>query len=391
MASRFVLQGLTANNHIDAVGHVFGVQNLKVGLVSVAFVRARGVDHLADHLRPHARKTRIFAGIRNGITSAQGVASLLGLGLEVNVVDTGSAALLFHPKIYFARGQHEARALIGSANLTEPGLNNQIEASVLLELNLASPNDRDLAHEIERQLSELSAQHPKNVSLVARSTSLVELLNDPRYADERLRSRSTGLSAGRDGETPLTPLIRTLTRRLPRPVPVIELGEAMPRRRARGAGVAPIPQFSPDSLDYREVWIATLSRRDLNVPTGVNTNQTGDFNLDKGGMEQGFPFQEVFRSDIFRALDWSEPDRRRLERARAGVRLIVQGLDCGEFSLEVTHDTKTDTRSYEQNNAMTKLKWGDAKPYINKPELVGRTLTLSKSLADPRRFLIEID
>jgi len=134
-----------------------------------------------------------------------------------------------------------------------------------------------------------------------------------------------------------------------------------------------------------------LEERDLQIPKGSNTNATGSINLDKGDMEDGFEFKSYFRDEAFKHLVWKPPNTRRIETAQAHFRLIVEGIDCGDFALTVRHDMKTGTGSEKQDNAMTRLSWGPAKPFVAKNALVGRTMRLSRAVEDPTRFLIEID
>ncbi len=185
MSATFILQGLTPQNHISAGADVMQVDGIERVLISVAFVSSTGVDLLASHIRPHAARTTTFIGIRNGITSAQAIKALLDLGVDLKAVDTGSAHLVFHPKLYYARGSTAARLLVGSANLTTGGLNNNIEASVAVALDLSSPEDSELARSVEEQFDELSTKHSANVSAFPEGIALTALLADPRLVDER--------------------------------------------------------------------------------------------------------------------------------------------------------------------------------------------------------------
>jgi HKD family nuclease len=381
---KFILQGLTPQNHVSAVADLVQVDGVKVVLLSVAFVSSTGVQLIADHLEPHADKTTVFAGIRNGITSAQAIRALLDIGVAVKTVDTGSAHVVFHPKLYYARGAKVARLLVGSANLTTGGLNNNVEASVALELNLSSPEDRQVAEAIEKELGGLQAKHPDNVAGVSAKTTLAKLLADPRLVDERVApARTVSKLSGGSGALNPIPLIKLLTKRI-----VAGLTKKPSAPKVPPAAAPAVPPAG----SYELMWTTTgLTQRDLNIPKGTTTNATGSINLDKGAMEDGFEFQTFFREEVFDKLTWGAPDARQIEAAQAQFRLVVEGIDCGEFVLVVRHDTKTGTKSHDQGNAMTKLSWGAAKPYVAKDALIGRTLRLSRATDDPTRFLIEID
>lgn len=105
METRFILQGFTAETHLAALQRLFEVPVLRRAIVSVAYVNRAGVDLVAEQLTALTGRVRVFAGIRNGVTSKQGLARLLQLGADVFAVDTGARGAIFHPKLYyFVRG-----------------------------------------------------------------------------------------------------------------------------------------------------------------------------------------------------------------------------------------------------------------------------------------------
>ena len=66
-------------------------------------------------------------------------------------------------------------------------------------------------------------------------------------------------------------------------------------------------------------------------------------------------------------------------------------LQKGEFNLKISHNTNKTSVSYEQNNAMTNISWGDAKSVIAQTDLLGKTMTLYKKDTTPPEFMIVID
>jgi len=53
----------------------------------------------------------------------------------------------------------------------------------------------------------------------------------------------------------------------------------------------------------------------------------------------------------------------------AKFQLVIKGISYGEFDLRIAHSTDTNSRTYQQNNAMTRLSWGPARDYIARPDL----------------------
>src|SRR6266849_78000 len=137
----FILQGFTASTHIDALQRLFDLPDIQKVLVSVAYVTEGGVEQIEAQLIAYAARATVFAGIRNDTTSYQGLARLHRIVSQLYTVDTGSRTVIFHPKLYLVRGREHARLVIGSANLTLGGLNNNIETGMLLDFDLRDAVD----------------------------------------------------------------------------------------------------------------------------------------------------------------------------------------------------------------------------------------------------------
>lgn len=134
--SEFILQGFSKRTHKNALAELFKVENIQSVLISVAYVSKEGIEHIERYLRKAPKgKIRVLAGMNNNISSYDAFSKLLELGFELYAVDTGAAnGRIFHPKVYLVRGKKTARILVGSSNLTLGGLNNNIEAGMMLHL-----------------------------------------------------------------------------------------------------------------------------------------------------------------------------------------------------------------------------------------------------------------
>ncbi|MCU0645609.1 MAG: phospholipase D family protein [bacterium] len=137
-----LIQSLTSTgSQKDAIIKLLDYKNIKRFIACSAFVREDGVKTIISHLKKIGSISTAYVGIRNGITSIQGLIALLKSGITIHVIDTGSLSILYHPKIYCAFNDSNALTLIGSTNLTFPGLVNNIESSALIDLNLQDDND----------------------------------------------------------------------------------------------------------------------------------------------------------------------------------------------------------------------------------------------------------
>lgn len=393
----FILQGFTARTHKAAIHDLFDVEDIQRVIVSVAFVNLGGVELLEEKLQAHPGTTTAFIGIRNDITTIQGARRLLDLGVTLFTVDTGTRRVIFHPKIYLVRGARQAKLIVGSANLTPGGLNNNIEAGIVVECDLASEADRTLVESIEASFDTAQAEHPDNITRITTAAQLEAQHEIGLLLDEMAASPPRPASSGTSTSDDTTPRIKLK-------VTPIFSSIAAAKRAAKNAAMPAAPakvqepepgeeQPPTEGVELELVWQSKeLTRRDLNIPEeDSNTNPTGSINLDKGLLPEDVDHRHYFREDVFEALTWSGTNKATVDEAYARFQLVVRGIDYGAFDLRIAHTNSTDTRSYEQRNAMTRLSWGPAREYVANLTLIGARLSLYRDKANPKRFVLEID
>lgn len=393
----FILQGFSKQTHVDAVRGLFDIPDIQSVVLSVAFVSESGVQQIEKKLKPHAAHLTVLAGIRNDITSHQGLARLYNIGGSLYTVDTGSRTVIFHPKVYLVRGEARARLVVGSANLTLGGLNNNIEAGMLLDFDLAIDSDKAVVDEIEHQLSALPASYPDNVVKIGDRADLDKMLDSGRLVDETALPAPRPATSARGGgavdtvpriKLKVVPLRRTLAK-----------AKAVPKRpkvtKAQEKGKLPALEPVPATVGvgFELVWKSKpLTRRDLTIPTAAGTHATGSVNLDKGLLPGEVDHRHYFRENVFSGLDWAPTNASgNVDEAFAKFQLVIKGISYGEFDLRIGHTTSTTSKAYLQNNAMTRLSWGPARKLIARPDLIDRALMLYRDEADPKRFILEID
>jgi HKD family nuclease len=389
MAKSIIFQGVTQETHLTAVKHILSIPGPQRAIINAAFVLESGLRLLEEAIAPVAKNLTIIAGIRNDITSAQGLLTALEFGCRVFVVDTGSRSVIFHPKIYFAKNAGEARVIIGSANLTYGGLNSNIEASLLLTLPLSEPDNSAFVSELEGKIDSMLSEYDEHIFEVNKD-KVEELFATGRIVDEVIvrAPKPTGSSKNRDFDTVPRMKLRT--------TPVARPKVAALAITSSNAPASPPVSPTPISVGLKPklVWQSSpLTRRYLNIPTGAKTNPTGSMLFTKGMMEE-IDQRHYFRDDVFAGLNWAndtDPRRKHLERATAKFQLVIRNVDYGVFELRLTHNTRTDTASYEQSNSMTQLHWGTAHSLVAREDLLERTLSLYRDESDPGLFVLEID
>jgi HKD family nuclease len=391
---KLVLQGLTERTHAEVLGEIFGGE-LERAIVCVAFVSEDGVDLIEPILAPYADKTTVFAGIRNEITSAQALKRLLDVGVSLYAVDTGSRTLLFHPKLYYVRAGETAQLSIGSANLTLGGLNNNIEAGVLLALSLEDEDDDRFVKDLEKSLDKLATDHPQNVFKLPDKATIDELLNAGRLIDETAAPPARTATKAKAGSVDLTPRMKTKPTRLrgktkskAPPVPTPAQAPAAPPpgasapRNAPGASATVAP-------DLELVWESKpLSRRSLVIPINPKSNPTGSTTLGSGTFDD-IDRVTYFRNDLFGHLAWTLKGT--IETATQEFDLVIKGVLVGTFDLTLRHSLTRAAAAPSDHNSPTGLSWNRARALIAREDLLERTMRIWRSTEYPTEFQIEID
>jgi len=384
----FIFQAVTTANHAESIRTLLALSKPTQIVVSVAFARTTGLESIQKNIKPLADKTKFFVGIRNDITSIQAIKKLLALKVDLYAVDTGSRKVIFHPKLYLAVNASSAIAIVGSANMTFGGLHNNIEVSTRMVLDFTkNPADKTYVDTVTKAFDKMLADHPQHVFKIKDEKHATQLFEEGRLADETfVVAPVSGSSVKKGSRDDLAPM--KLVRVNP-PHP--------PKATAALASVAipgkaiPAPAKPISGTKYL-VWESKpLSRRDLTIPTGANTNPTGSMGLKKG-LYDHIDQRHYFYDDVFLGLNWvpDKPGSKKLQTT-AKFELIVKNISYGIFDLIISHDTNTKSASYKQSNMMTHLHWGAARPSIAKEDLLGRNLYLYRKDGSPPEFMIEID
>ena len=390
--TEFIFQAVTEDSHSQAVNTLLAVPEPEKILISTAFMNEGGLSLLETSLTPVADKTTIIAGIRNGITSAQGCKKAIDIGCSLYAVDTGARNVIFHPKIYFARNASEARVIIGSANLTIGGLNSNIEASMSIILNMAVDNELATAKQLEDKISSMMSEYPEHVFPLADQDVIQRLFDSGRLIDESLVREPTsgGSSTNRDlDKIPKMKLKTTSVRRSKASLVTTSPQPTKPTKATK-------PTAATLKRNERTlVWESNpLTRRDLTIPTGQNTHATGSMLLKKGACVEDIDHRHYFRNTVFDSLNWEFEKSKavpHIERAEADFGFIIKDVDYGVYTLGLSHNTRTDTKSYEQRNGMTNIHWAEAKPIIALEDLLDRTMFIYRDSTEENLFIIEID
>lgn len=388
----FILQGFTSRTHGAAVRELFDIADIQRVIVSVAFISESGVELIDAQLKTNSKKLTVFAGIRNEISSFQGLSKLLGYEGTLYAVDTGARSIIFHPKLYLVRGTATARMVIGSSNLTLGGMNNNIEAGMMLHLDLASTADRLLVDTIEAQFTDLPTEYPDNILKVTKVAQLEDWRKCGLLVDEMavLPPRPNASAGGSSGSGDTVPRIKLKVTALRRAMKKAKAAAKKQPISAKATKATALLAITASGVNLEMVWESKpLAKRDLQIPDSKGTHATGSINLDKGLLDADVNQRTYFREIVFSELSWNSRSAT-VDEAFAKFHLVIKGLSYGEYDLAVRF-TNTKVATYKQSNAVTRISWGPVRAFIARADLVGRTLALFRDRADPTRFTLEID
>ena len=350
-------------------------------LLSSAFANSAGVASVSAALAPAAEKCRAFIGVRNGSTTAQALAALLRLGITVYGVDTASRSRIFHPKLFLAKGVGRARAIIGSANLTHPGLFNNIEAGADLELDLNDQSDNNFVQGFLNGFQNLLVNHPIHCFPIISGRQIVDLMRQGLLEDERNPKTQTVFGAGKQGtQTSKAPIVLPIT-------PSPKKKTRQPRPPAAGGGAVMVS--APPTFGQL-VWIKpSLPSSDLQLNQGSNV--PGVLRLTQAGFEvNGHKIDQktYFRNKVFSQLNWTYDAAKQKDVADVSISLIIAGVYVGDFNLSLSHKPAW---AAGQGNYTTGLHWAGATNHIKQKGLVGRSLKLYEPASAQGSFVIEIN
>jgi HKD family nuclease len=366
-----------------------------------AFASQAGVNGLGNFIaeaKNHLERIVIIVGVDQKATSKEALEALLALEIDAFVFYQPSFTI-FHPKIYLFEGTERSELIVGSSNLTMQGLFMNVETSILVSVDNSSDSDSDIIEQVKTYFSGLFDYSDPNLQKLTQE--LIDLLVEQGIIPDEAQRKELQDKVEKTEKPDTENLLSTFFPKRSNTIVPPEFRRKRSRR-TKHQGALEIPEAianAPISLigtndDLELIWISKpLTERDLNVPKGGNTNPTGSMLFKKGALEE-IDQRHYFRDVVFADLAWTHdlrPNSTHIERATAFFRFIILGVDCGEFELTLSHNTKTDSAAYLQKNSMTQISWGKAKSVVAKSELIGKICKLYAVSFDLTRFVFEIE
>lgn len=359
-----------------------------------AFASQAGVKGLSKHIavaKKHFNIITIVTGIDKRGTSQEALLALLDLNINAFVFfvpPPKHGKPIFHPKIYLFEGKDKSELIIGSSNLTSNGLFANVEASLLISIDNNVEADRKIVEQLKDYFKGIFDFTDPNLKKL--SNEIIADLVDANIVPTEAE-RKAAQDKVEKAEVPETEKIisKIFPKRAIAKIPNEFRGTKKPTTKTKAA-TAPVAGSVSGKGEL--VWESgKLTERDLNIPKGANTNNTGDM-LIKKGLLKDIDQRHYFRDIVFSSLKWKQdknPGKSHFERATAKFQIIVLGKNYGSFELKLSHNSNNKLVSYEQHQPMTKIHWGYAKKIIAKDNLIGKSASLFKT-KKPDQFILSI-
>lgn len=184
MKFEFLGHGLF-DEHDSTVGNYlhksFQDKNFDTFQCFVAFTTLSGLSVFIDELekvKSKYKKIEFYLGIDDKGTSKEALLELLNKEIETYIYynPTKRTRAIYHPKLYIFRGNKANRIILGSSNLTRPGLFNNIEASLAMDFVTGNFQGTKLIKQIEHYFSSFFGKDNQNLKKL--TPALIKYLTD---------------------------------------------------------------------------------------------------------------------------------------------------------------------------------------------------------------------
>ncbi|MDA3880575.1 MAG: phospholipase D family protein [Prolixibacteraceae bacterium] len=153
MDLKFIGQGLDPDSNLTAGNYIINSlesENYSTFNAFVAFVSLSGLNNIIDQLlefKNRGSEIKLFIGVNLNATSKEALELLLEHEIESYIVYSPNN-IIYHPKIYAFEGDNLKRAIVGSSNLTESGLFQNVEASICVDFESDNESGNEFLSDI---------------------------------------------------------------------------------------------------------------------------------------------------------------------------------------------------------------------------------------------------
>jgi HKD family nuclease len=196
--------------------------------IFVAYAKSAGITTItaaSEAFIASGGNLHVFVGVDQNGTSVEALRQLVSFVPEPWVVH--NPGVTFHPKLYLFTSETAAHLIVGSSNLTPGGLYNNIEASVVVSLDLTKEDEARLVKDLIESLTSLPPQIVQRLDegLIQDLIDEGLVLDEGAIAARSPRKALAGRPAGRFSHVPLPRPSRRVEAGLPHAEPKPKQGE----------------------------------------------------------------------------------------------------------------------------------------------------------------------
>ncbi len=199
MDLKFIGQGLDPESDITAGNFIINSlesENYNSFNAFVAFVSTGGLKNIIDQMlafKEAGGEIKLYLGVNLNATSKEALEKLLEHGIESYVVYSPNN-IIYHPKIYAFKGDDTTRAIIGSSNLTESGLFQNIEASVCIDFESDDENGGEFLADIYDHFNAIINQEHPSCQLLTQDVLEILIESNVVLPEAASRARSNKMN-----------------------------------------------------------------------------------------------------------------------------------------------------------------------------------------------------
>ncbi len=193
MKLKFIGQGIDSESEVTAGNFIidsFKSNQYNSFKAFVAFVSTGGLKNIIEQLiefRSTGGTICLYLGVDLNATSKEALEKLLELEIESYVIYSPNN-IIYHPKIYAFEGETVTRTIIGSSNLTESGLFQNVEASVCIDFESGEEKGSEFLADIYDHFNSIINQKHPSCQLLTKE--VLEILIESKVVLPEILNRA---------------------------------------------------------------------------------------------------------------------------------------------------------------------------------------------------------
>ena len=341
-----------------------------------AFASQAGVIGLGNHInaaKKHLKIITIVTGVDQKGTSKEALEALLDLEIHTYIFFAPSPFPTFHPKIYLFEGRDKSELIIGSSNLTKPGLFSNVETSLLVRIDNNVEDDKKIVEQLKMYYSGIFDQSDPNLKKITKKLidNLVRAKVVPTEAERKAQQEKEEES---DRSVTNSLISKIFPKRAIAKIPNEFRGTG---RKKKVVNTTLSISKARASLHGSLVWVRKKLPSSSVQRSGIGTNPTGGLRLVQDDYQvNGQKIQQTsyFRDNLFGNYNW-QPIKNTpfVEAVTIPFEVTIYGDYKGKFDLEVRHKPSGEAG---QGNYTTSISWGEISETIREAKLTGSRLEL---------------